>query len=159
LWAQLGRSGQRTDLLSIWQRYELSGMWISTRPVNLALSTDGDLAVTGGSDGRVRVWKVATGACLHTFAERSTGNILTITLVHDNRLAVSADGLRWEPRRCGTSRTASAVRAVRRPRGGHVGECDAVPNLGRHPFGKRGGYREHGTGPVDGSSQRLGSSK
>jgi len=91
LWGRVGMAaGRRTDLLGIWQRYDLSGGMIFTRGVSLALSADGELAVTGGSDGRVRVWELQTGQCLHTFAER-VANTHTILLAEDDHLAVTAD--------------------------------------------------------------------
>ncbi len=91
LWARVGEHGRRSDLLGIQRRYELHGGWIFTRPVNLALTADGSLAVTGGSDGRMRVWDVASGGCLHTFAERAAGNVHTILVAGDDRTVVSAD--------------------------------------------------------------------
>ncbi|MGI5439773.1 WD40 repeat domain-containing serine/threonine protein kinase [Streptomyces shenzhenensis] len=91
LWADLGRSaGRRTDLLSIWQRYDLSGGRIFTQQVNIGVSTDAELAVTGGSDGRVRVWELQTGQHLHTFPER-VANTHTVLIAADCRLAVTAD--------------------------------------------------------------------
>ncbi|MGH3343925.1 MAG: protein kinase domain-containing protein [Carbonactinosporaceae bacterium] len=91
LWAQLGRAaGRPTNLLGVWQRYDLSGAWIFTELVSLALSADGELAVTGGADGRVRVWEVQTGQCLHTFVER-VAKTHTVLLARDGRLALTAD--------------------------------------------------------------------
>ena len=92
LWEQLGRTaGERTELLGIWQRYELRGSGFTFAPgVSPALSVDGELAVTGGADGRVRVWELQTGQQLYTFPER-VGKPHTIELSEDAHLAVTAD--------------------------------------------------------------------
>ncbi|MFF3316173.1 protein kinase [Streptomyces sp. NPDC003035] len=91
LWNDLGReAGRSTDLLGIWQRYDLSGTWILTQKPTFALSRDGELAVTGGADGRVRVWELQTGQCLHQFPER-VANTHTVLIADDRGLAVTAD--------------------------------------------------------------------
>ena len=55
-----------------------------------ALSVDGELAVTGGADGLLRVWELRTGRQRHTFAER-VGKAHTLVLSADAQLALSAD--------------------------------------------------------------------
>jgi WD40 repeat protein len=91
IWAHMGRSaGRRTDLLSIWQRYDLSGGLVLTQQVSLGLSQDGELAVTGGSDGHVRVWELQTGQQAYVFPER-VANTHTVLIAEDCRLAVTAD--------------------------------------------------------------------
>ncbi|MFY1587470.1 protein kinase domain-containing protein [Micromonospora sp. WMMD734] len=92
LWERLGRTaGERTAPLGIWQRYELrGGQFTFVAGLPPALSVDGDLAVTAGTDGLLRVWELRTGRQRHTFAER-VGNTHTIVLSTDARFAVSAD--------------------------------------------------------------------
>ncbi|MBM0278235.1 hypothetical protein JM949_24290 [Micromonospora sp. STR1s_6] len=91
-WEHLGRTaGERSDLLGIWQRYELRGGTFTFVPgMGPALSVDGELAVTGGADGRIRVWELQTGRQLHTFAER-VGKPHTIVLAADAQLALTVD--------------------------------------------------------------------
>ncbi|MDG4805585.1 protein kinase [Micromonospora sp. WMMD1120] len=91
-WEQLGRTaGQRSDLLGIWQRYELRGGTFTFVPgLRPALGADGELAVTGGVDGLVRVWELQTGRQLLTFPERA-GKAHTVVLAADARLALTAD--------------------------------------------------------------------
>ncbi|MET9479663.1 protein kinase [Streptomyces sp. NPDC006638] len=92
LWARLGESsGLRTDLLAAWGRYELrGGTWTFTQSPTLAASGDGELLVTGGADGLVRVWELQTGQQLHTFPERA-GKAHTVLLSEEGGLAVTAD--------------------------------------------------------------------
>ncbi|MFY1685733.1 protein kinase domain-containing protein [Micromonospora sp. WMMD730] len=92
LWERLGRAaGERTAPLGIWQGYELRGGQFTFVPgLEPALSVDGELAVTGGADGLIRVWELRTGRQRHTFAER-VGKAHTLVLSTDARLAVSAD--------------------------------------------------------------------
>ncbi|MEJ8641469.1 protein kinase [Streptomyces sp. MS1.HAVA.3] len=92
LWARLGgSSGRRTDLLGAWDRYELrGGAWTFTQNPTLAASGDGELLVTGGADGLVRVWELQSGRQLHTFPERA-GQAHTVLLSEEGGLAVTAD--------------------------------------------------------------------
>ncbi|MET7704899.1 protein kinase [Micromonospora sp. NPDC005413] len=143
LWERLGRTaGERTDLLGIWQRYELRGGTFTFVPgLSPALSVDGELAVTGGVDGRVRVWELQTGQQLHTFPER-VGKPHTIELSADAHLAVTADwggpAHLWDLE-AGTRRAVlhgdhGAVRAVAMDRAGQyaiVGDADGALCLWR----------------------------
>jgi WD40 repeat protein/serine/threonine protein kinase len=92
LWARLGGSfGSRTDLLGAWDRYEMrGGTWTFTQDPTLAVSDGGELLVTGGADGLVRVWELQTGQQLHTFPERA-GKAHTLLLSEEGGLAVTAD--------------------------------------------------------------------
>ncbi|MER6996817.1 protein kinase [Streptomyces sp. NPDC000410] len=92
LWGELGRAaGRRTDLLGIWRRYDLKGGSFTFTPrVSLALSDDAELMVTGGADGRVRVWELQTGQGLHAFPEQ-VGNTHTILIAEESGIAVTAD--------------------------------------------------------------------
>ncbi|MER5702848.1 protein kinase [Micromonospora sp. NPDC002296] len=138
LWERLGRTaGERTDLLGIWQRYELRGGTFTFAPgVSPALSVDGGLAVTGGVDGRVRVWDLQTGHQLHIFPERA-GKPHTIELSEDAHLAVTADwggpahlwDLEAGTRRAELYGDHGAVRAVSMDRAGRyavVGDADGA---------------------------------
>ena len=75
LWRDLARLGVRAGLQDAWTQHILTG---HTKSV-VAVSADGRIAVSGGEDGTLRVWDVASGACVHTLAG-------------DPPLAVSADG-------------------------------------------------------------------
>ncbi|MFB7369484.1 protein kinase [Streptomyces sp. NPDC056222] len=90
-WNDVGRvAGRSTDLLAIWQRYDLYSNFALTLKPSFALSRDGELAVTGGADCRIRVWELQTGQCLHTFPER-VDNTHTVLLAEEPGLAVTAD--------------------------------------------------------------------
>ncbi|MFD2685304.1 protein kinase [Streptomyces phyllanthi] len=93
MWAELGRRARagRTGLLGLWRRYDMrGGTFTFTQRVTLALSPDGELMVTGGIDGLVRVWNLQTGQALHRFPERA-GKPHTVLLADGGRLAVTAD--------------------------------------------------------------------
>ncbi len=75
LWRELAGPGVRAGLQDAWTQHILTGHAKSV----VAVSADGRIALSGGADGTLRVWDVASGACVHTLAG-------------DPPLAVSADG-------------------------------------------------------------------
>ncbi|HEX8867388.1 MAG TPA: protein kinase, partial [Lentzea sp.] len=91
LWAEAGRHGTRTDPLAVWSRWGLSGTWLFTPELSLDVTADGEWAVTGGADGRTRVWELATGECLGTFPDLTPGHVHTISMTGDDRHFVTAD--------------------------------------------------------------------
>ncbi|MCE7003760.1 protein kinase [Kibdelosporangium philippinense] len=91
LWAEVGRHGVRTDPLAVWYRWGLSGTWIFTPQLSLGVSSDGEVAITGGADGRTRAWELATGECLGTFNDRTPGHVHTIGMSRDDRYIVTVD--------------------------------------------------------------------
>ncbi|MEV6242449.1 serine/threonine-protein kinase [Lentzea sp. NPDC051838] len=91
LWAQAGRHGTRTAPLGVWSRWSMQGTWIFTPRVSLEVTADGEWLVTGGTDGRTRVWDVATGECLGEFPDQTPGHVHTISMSRDDRSVVTAD--------------------------------------------------------------------
>lgn len=55
----------------------------------LAYSPDGTLVVTGGDDGKVKVWQTATGFCTVTFTEH-TGPVKAVTFAKGGNVVISA---------------------------------------------------------------------
>jgi hypothetical protein len=45
----------------------MSNMWIFTAQVDLDVTADGEVAITSGGDGRMRLWELATGQYLGAF--------------------------------------------------------------------------------------------
>ncbi|MFF4834864.1 protein kinase [Streptomyces sp. NPDC001315] len=159
LWEEMGRAaGRRTDLLSIWQRYDLSGRQALGQQATLALTPDGELAVIPGAFGRVRVWELQTGQHLHTFPER-VANTHTVLVAEDGRLAVTAD---WEgtahlwdlesgTRRCQLYGDNGSVKAIAMDRAGRhalVGDEDGALCLWRLHTADRGRTMVAHEGPV-----------
>jgi M6 family metalloprotease-like protein len=58
------------------------------RPIRVAVSPDGRFALSGGSDGTVRLWELATGKELKQLKEH-TGQAYTVAFRPDGRLALS----------------------------------------------------------------------
>jgi len=61
----------------------------TTAASSVALSAEGRTAVSGGADGAVRVWDVATGWC-HATLQGHTDDIHGVAVSADGRIAVSA---------------------------------------------------------------------
>ena len=84
-WWALGRRAVRTGLRAAWS----SRTW-STDKVRVAdLSADGRIAVTGGFDGRIRVWDVDSSSCLQVLG-RPGGMVESVCLSADGRWVLSS---------------------------------------------------------------------
>jgi WD domain, G-beta repeat len=74
---------------------------------SVCLCADGRHALSGGTDGSVRLWETATGQCLRTFAGH-TNAVTAVALTPDGRYALSAGAdrlvkvwvLDWELEEC-----------------------------------------------------------
>jgi WD40 repeat protein len=54
----------------------------------VAVTPDGRFALSGSSDKTLRLWELATGACVHTF-EGHTNQVIAVTVTPDGRFALS----------------------------------------------------------------------
>jgi WD40 repeat protein len=84
-WWSLGRHAVRTGLRSAWS----SRTWHAGKLNSADLSNDGKTAISGGSDGTVRLWDVGNGTCLRTF-EGHDQMVESACLSADGRLALSS---------------------------------------------------------------------
>lgn len=90
-WAALGRGRERTGVLAVLRRYEIrGGTWTFTPRVTLAVEADGDVMVTGGADGALRVWELQSGRGMCAFPDRA-GASHTVLIADDEPTAVTAD--------------------------------------------------------------------
>lgn len=74
-WIALGVSGAGQLLVWEWQseQYVMKQQGHSNVMSSIAYSPDGNFIVTGGYDGKVKVWNVHSGFCTLTFAEHTSG--------------------------------------------------------------------------------------
>jgi WD40 repeat protein len=61
------------------------------KDVSVAISPDGRRAVTGGEDGRVRLWEIETGTCVATI-EAHSGPVNSVAFSPDGLRALSGEG-------------------------------------------------------------------
>lgn len=78
------------DLVSAEPRHRTFLRWHTDRVLGLALSPDGQLLVTSGTDGRVIVWRTNSGDKLHEW--QFPGMILGVTFAPDGRHLATANG-------------------------------------------------------------------
>ncbi|MFD4831195.1 protein kinase [Streptomyces uncialis] len=90
-WAALGRGRERTGVLAVLRRYDMrGGTWTFTPRVTLAVESDGDVMITGGADGALRVWELQSGRSMFAFPDRA-GKSHTVLIAEDEPTAVTAD--------------------------------------------------------------------
>ena len=94
-WIALGVSGAGQLLVWEWQseQYVMKQQGHSNVMSSIAYSPDGNFIVTGGYDGKVKVWNVNSGFCTLTFSEHTSG----VTAIHFSRnkkffMTASLDG-------------------------------------------------------------------
>ncbi|XP_046624301.1 periodic tryptophan protein 2 homolog [Neodiprion virginianus] len=90
-WIALGCSGLGQLLVWEWQSetYAMKQQGHSTNMSCLSYSPDGQYIVTGGDDGKVKLWNAATGFCTITFQEHSSA-ISDVLFSHNRKFVVSA---------------------------------------------------------------------
>ena len=86
LWRRLARAGPRGPLLDTWSARTVTGDARHTKSV--ALSADGHFAISGGDDGTVRLWDLATGVCQSALTGHTHG-VSSVAWSADGRIAVS----------------------------------------------------------------------
>ncbi|XP_029433602.1 periodic tryptophan protein 2 homolog isoform X2 [Rhinatrema bivittatum] len=90
-WIAFGCSGLGQLLVWEWQSesYVLKQQGHFNNMVSLAYSPDGQHLVTGGDDGKVKVWNASSGFCFVTFTEH-TGSVTAATFTSNGFVVVSA---------------------------------------------------------------------
>jgi WD40 repeat protein/serine/threonine protein kinase len=76
----------QAGLLAGWQGRTFEGH--RSGVYSVCLSSDGRLALSGGVDGRLKLWEVSSGRCLRTF-EGHTNSVHSVFLSNDGYLALS----------------------------------------------------------------------
>ena len=90
-WIALGCSKRGQLLVWEWQSetYAMKQQGHSNNTNCLAYSPDGQYIVTGGDDGKVKLWNTMTGFCVVTFQEH-TSSISSVLFSHNRKFIVSA---------------------------------------------------------------------
>nr|XP_033797593.1 periodic tryptophan protein 2 homolog [Geotrypetes seraphini] len=90
-WIAFGCSGPGLLLVWEWQSesYVLKQQGHFNNMMSLAYSPDGQHLVTGGDDGKVKVWNASNGFCFVTFTEH-TSSITAVTFTSNGFVVVSA---------------------------------------------------------------------
>ncbi|XP_069491780.1 periodic tryptophan protein 2 homolog isoform X2 [Ambystoma mexicanum] len=90
-WIAFGCSGLGQLLVWEWQSesYVLKQQGHFNNMVSLAYSPDGQYLVTGGDDGKVKVWNTSSGFCFVTFTEH-TSSVTAATFTSTGFVIVSA---------------------------------------------------------------------
>jgi len=95
--------GRRPEAMALWShlyirlpRQALQGAWggailaeHTEAVTSVALSSDGQLALSGSADRTLKLWQPAEGRCLHTF-EGDMGGVVAAALSGDGRFALAA---------------------------------------------------------------------
>ncbi|XP_030059627.1 periodic tryptophan protein 2 homolog [Microcaecilia unicolor] len=90
-WIAFGCSGPGLLLVWEWQSesYVLKQQGHFNNMASLAYSPDGQHLVTGGDDGKVKVWNASSGFCFVTFTEH-TSSVTAVTFTSSGFVVVSA---------------------------------------------------------------------
>ena len=91
MWSALYRRMKRTALKAVWEMRTIKAHPIEAHPTgirSMCLTRDGTRALTGSEDGTLKLWDVATGACLRSIEDH--GSILhSVSISPDGSLALS----------------------------------------------------------------------
>lgn len=90
-WIALGVAGVGQLLVWEWQseHYIMKQQGHSSDMTSLAYSGDGTSIVTGGTDGKLKLWNVGNGFCIVTFSEHS-GPVTAVEFSQNKKVLVSA---------------------------------------------------------------------
>ncbi|XP_034948808.1 periodic tryptophan protein 2 homolog [Chelonus insularis] len=90
-WIALGCSQLGQLLVWEWQSetYAMKQQGHSNNMNSLAYSGDGQFIVTGGDDGKVKLWNTLSGFCIVTFSEH-TSAVSSVIFSHNRKFIVSA---------------------------------------------------------------------
>lgn len=90
-WIALGVSGAGQLLVWEWQseQYVMKQQGHSNAMSSVCYSSDGNFIITGGYDGKIKVWNVNSGFCTITFADHTSG-VTGIDFSKNKKFFVSA---------------------------------------------------------------------
>ncbi|XP_038616528.1 periodic tryptophan protein 2 homolog [Tachyglossus aculeatus] len=90
-WIAFGCSGLGQLLVWEWQSesYVLKQQGHFNNMTSLAYSPDGQYVVTGGEDGKVKIWNTSSGFCFVTFTEHTSG-VTAVTFTSSGFVIVSS---------------------------------------------------------------------
>lgn len=70
-------------------------MLMETSILCLSFSRDSEMLISGSKDGKIKVWKIATGQCLRRFENAHTQGVTSVSFSKDHSYVLSSsfDGL------------------------------------------------------------------